>query len=882
MPPRRDEMVDFPFYGIDGHYGQVERYLQTYGGMTFPDTNIMNSQQYLCQQLIEEPYLVILVTGPLTNLNVCHHLIKPTHRIFMMGGAIDVPGNVPAAYRAEFNFATDPDAVRNVISHGNSVIIPLDCKMRFFTDRVTNALKEKKNRFLIEVFKRFRQQVYRAVNGKEHDHECTEECISIYDAVASFVTYLTLFGGPIQLGHKSVTIDGSGAVIPGEHSVQYCASNSLDPLVKLREVRAAGTDTLIAALQAATKDFNEAPPTIAPTMPPAHVSARNYEPHSHSHDLGSTSRDSPWMERSDGESDAEDHHVTENPDFIGGRPIFDHSERTRLRDPSSSGEDWMERSGGAAGSTSVDYSGGGSSSHSNPDSSYPDTSYPDTPRSGNPGNPAYHFPVEDEDAPRYYDGGEISDSGPYRDDTVHGGNIFGPPPSSSPTMNQSPSSSRRPGLGSRRGGPFRRRLRFLMTDDVWYPSNNDQWALFGGSQVCASGLQQSPIDLLSFDQASKRPLLDPEFEPIHTMSVDTGYSLKWELKHGVGKTALHRSKVFNALQFHIHTGAEHTINGVRHDIEFHFVHQAEDGTLGVLGIICNAGESSIDFWAQLETSFTSATTIDAESLFNSIDMTRYFTYDGSLTTPPCSEGVKWTVVADVCTIPSALLQKIQFHRSMQGNYRTVQNLNGRTIGGVTDSALSLYRYGANYCIQLMRRTVGRMTSGLFMRISMCFHSWNTRSATLAVRYGEETWKQEAELPFDTSSKIGRYGIQWVPDRITWTVDGVKIGEVLHKAVDIPDSPLHIKIFVAPTVPRQDMKDLIEHQLHLYLADYEKLEQNKSKDELIVLGDSVDYSWRLWLLLFLLCVAVGIWLLWKRRKHQTVDGYILLEEDFNQI
>ena len=126
-----------------------------------------------------------------------------------------------------------------------------------------------------------------------------------------------------------------------------------------------------------------------------------------------------------------------------------------------------------------------------------------------------------------------------------------------------------------------------MTDDVWYPSNNDQWASFGGSQVCASGLQQSPIDLPSFDQASKRPLLDPEFEPIHTMSVDTGYSLKWELyqmtnqlmiytasmlrKHGVGKTALHRSKVFNALQFHIHTGAEHTVNGVRHDIEFHFV-----------------------------------------------------------------------------------------------------------------------------------------------------------------------------------------------------------------------------------------------------------------------------------------------------------------------
>ena len=49
------------------------------------------------------------------------------------------------------------------------------------------------------------------------------------------------------------------------------------------------------------------------------------------------------------------------------------------------------------------------------------------------------------------------------------------------------------------------------------------------------------------------------------------YTASMLRKHGVGKTALHRSKVFNALQFHIHTGAEHTINGVRHDIEFHFV-----------------------------------------------------------------------------------------------------------------------------------------------------------------------------------------------------------------------------------------------------------------------------------------------------------------------
>merc|ERR1719483_1303757 len=63
-------------------------------------------------------------------------------------------------------------------------------------------------------------------------------------------------------------------------------------------------------------------------------------------------------------------------------------------------------------------------------------------------------------------------------------------------------------------------------------------------------------------------------------------------------------------------------------------------------------------------------------------MTKYFTYDGSFTTPPCTEGVKWSVVADMCTIPAGLLEKILGYESMHGNYRHAQALNGRTIGGV--------------------------------------------------------------------------------------------------------------------------------------------------------------------------------------------------------
>jgi len=215
----------------------------------------------------------------------------------------------------------------------------------------------------------------------------------------------------------------------------------------------------------------------------------------------------------------------------------------------------------------------------------------------------------------------------------------------------------------------------------WYPSDNFGWSLFPGSEVCVSGMEQSPIDLPALFRAKHRTLIDPIFNPIQAMVKDTGHGLKWELEAGEGETILDDPKLFNALQFHIHTGAEHTVTGIRSDIEFHFVHQAEDGAYGVLGIMCNAGDSDLLFWNQLETSLTEETTIDAESLFESVDMTKYFTYDGSFTTPPCTEGVKWIVIADMCTIPTDLLEKFSAYESMKRNYRHRQALNGRKIGG---------------------------------------------------------------------------------------------------------------------------------------------------------------------------------------------------------
>merc|ERR1719483_2073473 len=201
-----------------------------------------------------------------------------------------------------------------------------------------------------------------------------------------------------------------------------------------------------------------------------------------------------------------------------------------------------------------------------------------------------------------------------------------------------------------------------------YPSNNLNWGQV--SPTCYFGRAQSPIDLPHFSLATRRPLLNPYYTAIKAFARDTGTSLQWGLQGEGG------------VQFYAHTGSEHTIQGEHADIEIHFVHQSDDGSYSVIGFLCNAGESELPFWSQLDSSLHSETTIDPMSLFHSVKLNQYYTYYGSFTTPPCTEGFSWIVVADFCTIPTAILTKLKSYPSMWNNYRQTQPLYGRTVNGV--------------------------------------------------------------------------------------------------------------------------------------------------------------------------------------------------------
>ncbi|DBA01428.1 TPA: hypothetical protein N0F65_007325 [Lagenidium giganteum] len=151
----------------------------------------------------------------------------------------------------------------------------------------------------------------------------------------------------------------------------------------------------------------------------------------------------------------------------------------------------------------------------------------------------------------------------------------------------------------------------------------------------------------------------------------SNFQINWKSKeHNYLKI---NGKVFHTVQFHFHTPSEHTINGKQMDMEFHLVHQADDGNLAVIALFFQEGDEN-KFLAQF--CKLSIGKIQGDHL-NLLDGD-YFRYRGSLTTPPYPEGVEWIVLRDVAEASRAQLDA--FRDALDGpNAREVQPLNERIV-----------------------------------------------------------------------------------------------------------------------------------------------------------------------------------------------------------
>jgi carbonic anhydrase len=208
----------------------------------------------------------------------------------------------------------------------------------------------------------------------------------------------------------------------------------------------------------------------------------------------------------------------------------------------------------------------------------------------------------------------------------------------------------------------------------------DKWGSLGGDgNVCATGTQQSPVDITGPIRADV-PKLGIAWTARPDTIVNNGHSIQLNMREGA--TLRVGNDVYRLVQFHFHHPAEHRINGKITPMEVHFVHALPSGAFGVIGVMMKAGRPNASFArivatmpAQQGPPVKADPAIDPNAFLPA--RRGYFDYAGSLTTPPCSETVAWMVLADPIEVAGADIER--FAKLFSDNARPLQKLNRRFL-----------------------------------------------------------------------------------------------------------------------------------------------------------------------------------------------------------
>lgn len=196
---------------------------------------------------------------------------------------------------------------------------------------------------------------------------------------------------------------------------------------------------------------------------------------------------------------------------------------------------------------------------------------------------------------------------------------------------------------------------------------------------CSLGSQQSPINISGAIKAQIEPL-KLDWTTTAAEIVNNGHTVQMDLPPG--STLTHDGRTYNLIQFHFHAPSEHQVDGRSFPMEIHFVHKhPETGDLAVLGILVAEGPRNQPF-AQLASIFPRAQgkkfkleKANASMLLPA--QLDYYVYEGSLTTPPCSEIVTWLVLRTPITADKHDIRR--FTSLYKANARPVMPTNRRLI-----------------------------------------------------------------------------------------------------------------------------------------------------------------------------------------------------------
>jgi carbonic anhydrase len=207
-------------------------------------------------------------------------------------------------------------------------------------------------------------------------------------------------------------------------------------------------------------------------------------------------------------------------------------------------------------------------------------------------------------------------------------------------------------------------------------------ALESDFKSCGIGHAQSPIDI-------KRSAVKQETMPVIAFAyhlgplkmIDNGHTIQINVAPGSAIDV--GGHHYELVQFHFHKPSEEAIDGKHAAMVAHLVHKDADGKLAVVAVLLNAGETN-PLVAVLWNNLPKQKGVEVEAKGVDVDPTEllprdraYYTFPGSLTTPPCSEGVTWYVLKNPSTLSSGEIARFANAYSM--NARPLQPLNGRVV-----------------------------------------------------------------------------------------------------------------------------------------------------------------------------------------------------------
>jgi carbonic anhydrase len=215
-----------------------------------------------------------------------------------------------------------------------------------------------------------------------------------------------------------------------------------------------------------------------------------------------------------------------------------------------------------------------------------------------------------------------------------------------------------------------------------------EWGSLPGSAACSTGKRQSPLDLGTKPpaptEAKDLPNLVFHYRTTALHLVNDGHTIQADVAQG--STVEIDGVTWRLLQFHFHAPSEHSLDGFHYPMEIHFVHAGKDGRPGlvVAAFVVQGGATPAfgPVFANLPKEKGGrrddpTVILDLAKLLPA-DRT-YLTYDGSLTTPPCAEGVRWYVLRSPVGVAGEELSAFGSIPGMMPTNRPVQLLEGRRI-----------------------------------------------------------------------------------------------------------------------------------------------------------------------------------------------------------